>query len=103
MKVRCLGGAAKRHSHDIDCNVDSVTIVNGLDAVEELFSDEADGPLDPERKRMFMTMKREVLRIGGYRQEFFVSQTPELAAMADVVIDLEKFRCPQRDRACLSM
>ena len=27
-----------------------------------LFSDEADGPLDPERKRMFMAMKREVLR-----------------------------------------
>jgi exonuclease SbcC len=58
---------------------------------ETLFSDEADGPLDPERKRMFMTMKREVLRIGGYTQEFFVSQTPELAAMADVVIDLEAF------------
>lgn len=61
---------------------------------ETLFSDEADGPLDPERKRMFMAMKREVLRIGGYTQELFVSQTPELAAMADVVIDLETFRCP---------
>ncbi|MCC6195617.1 MAG: DNA repair protein [Burkholderiales bacterium] len=59
---------------------------------ETLFSDEADGPLDPERKRMFMAMKREVLRIGGYRQEFFVSQTPELAAMADVIINLEHFR-----------
>jgi exonuclease SbcC len=57
---------------------------------ETLFSDEADGPLDPERKRMFMAMKREVLRIGGYRQEYFVSQTPELAAMADGVIDLEE-------------
>ena len=41
---------------------------------------------------MFMAMKREVLRIGGYRQEFFVSQAPELAAMADAVIDLEAFR-----------
>jgi exonuclease SbcC len=62
-----------------------------------LFSDEADGPLDPERKRMFMAMKREVLRIGGYTQEFFVSQTPEFAAMADVIIDLEAFRiAPQR-------
>ena len=54
-----------------------------------LFSDEADGPLDPERKRMFMAMKREVLRLGGYQREFFVSQTPELTAMADAVIDLE--------------
>jgi exonuclease SbcC len=51
---------------------------------------------------MFMAMKREVLRIGGYTQEFFVSQTPELAAMADVVIDLEQFRCAQREETCLS-
>lgn len=56
---------------------------------ETLFSDEADGPLDAERKRMFMMMKREVLRLGGYGQEFFVSQTPELTAMADAVIDLD--------------
>ena len=56
---------------------------------ETLFSDEADGALDPDRKRMFGVMKREVLRLGGYRREFFVSQTPELAGMADAVIDLE--------------
>lgn len=56
---------------------------------ETLFSDEADGPLDAERKRMFMAMKREILRLGGYEREFFVSQTPELTAMADVVIDLD--------------
>jgi exonuclease SbcC len=68
---------------------------------ETLFSDEADGPLDPERKRMFMAMKREVLRIGGYTQEFFVSQTPELATMADVVIDLEAFRSVPRSEANL--
>ncbi|MBU1364542.1 MAG: DNA repair protein [Gammaproteobacteria bacterium] len=54
-----------------------------------LFSDEADGPLDPERKRMFMAMKREVLRLGGYQREFFVSQTQELTTMADAVIDLD--------------
>ena len=54
-----------------------------------LFSDEADGALDPERKRMFMAMKREVLRLGGYEREFFISQTPELTAMADAVIDLD--------------
>ena len=59
---------------------------------EMLFSDEADGPLDPERKRMFMAMNREVLRVGGYTQEFFVSQTPELASMADLIIDLEQYR-----------
>jgi len=56
-----------------------------------LFSDEVDGPLDPERKRMFMAMKREVLRLGGYEQEFFVSQTTDLTATADTVIDLDGF------------
>ena len=54
-----------------------------------LFCDEADGPLDPERKRMFMDMKREVIRLGRYERDFFVSQTPQLTAMADVVIDME--------------
>lgn len=54
-----------------------------------LFSDEADGALDPARKRMFIAMKREVLRLGEYAREIFISQTPELTAMADVVIDLD--------------
>jgi exonuclease SbcC len=54
-----------------------------------LFSDEADGPLDPERKRMFVAMKREVLALGGYEREFYISQTPELTALADAVIDVE--------------
>ena len=61
-----------------------------------LFSDEADGALDPERKRMFMAMKREVLRLGGYEREFFVSQTPELTAMADAVIDLDALKAQSR-------
>ena len=34
---------------------------------------QADGPLDPDRKRMFMDMKREVIRLGGYQREFFVA------------------------------
>ena len=59
---------------------------------QTLFSDEADGPLDPERKRMFVQMKREVLRLGGYEQEIFVSQTPELWALADCVIDVGQLR-----------
>lgn len=56
-----------------------------------LFTDEADGALDLERKRMFMRMKREVLRLGGYQREFFVTQTSELAEMGDVVIDLDSY------------
>ncbi len=54
-----------------------------------LFCDETDGALDAQHKRMFIAMKREVLKLGGYEREFFVSQTPELTAMADAVIDLD--------------
>lgn len=57
---------------------------------QTLFSDEADGALDSDRKRQFMAMKRRVLDLGGYEQEFFVSQTPELWGMADAVVDLAK-------------
>jgi exonuclease SbcC len=53
-----------------------------------LFTDEADGPLDPERKRAFMRMKREVLKQGGYEREFFISHTPESVDEADAVIDV---------------
>lgn len=57
-----------------------------------IFTDEADGPLDSEHKRMFMAMKREVLRLGGYEREFYISQTPELAAMADAQLDVGAMR-----------
>ena len=59
-----------------------------------LFSDEVDGALDPARKRMFMAMKREVLRLGGYAREIFISQTPELTSMADAVINLDAWGPP---------
>lgn len=55
---------------------------------DTLFTDEADGALDPDRKRQFMKMKREVLRQGGYLREFFISQTPDLLDEADHVIDV---------------
>jgi hypothetical protein len=54
-----------------------------------LFTDETDGPLDPEKKRQFMRMKREVFRLSGIDREFFISHTPELVAEADAVIDAE--------------
>ncbi|WP_168788881.1 AAA family ATPase [Paraburkholderia aromaticivorans] len=53
-----------------------------------LFTDEADGPLDPEKKRQFVRMKREVLKRGGYGREFFITHTPELLEEADAVIDV---------------
>ncbi|CAE6860860.1 hypothetical protein R75461_07974 [Paraburkholderia nemoris] len=56
---------------------------------QTLFTDESDGPLDTRRKLQFLRMKREVLRLGGYEREFFISHTPELVAEADAVIDVE--------------
>jgi exonuclease SbcC len=53
-----------------------------------LFSDESDGALDTESKRRYLSMKREVLRLGGYAVEFFISQTEELVDLADAVIDV---------------
>jgi DNA repair protein SbcC/Rad50 len=57
---------------------------------DTLFCDESDGALDPERKRQFMAMKRAVLKSGGYKREFLITQTPELWGMADYVIDVSK-------------
>lgn len=57
-------------------------------AEQTLFSDEADGPLDPDRKRQFMQMKRAVLSKGNYSREYFITQTPELWEEADHIIDV---------------
>lgn len=53
---------------------------------ETLFSDEADGPLDPERKRHYLQVKRTMLDRGGYRQEIYISQSPEIWGLADAKI-----------------
>ncbi|WP_439673148.1 Nuclease SbcCD subunit C (plasmid) [Cupriavidus necator] len=74
-----------------ECLTRGIALYRAQDAqqpFQTLFTDEADGPLDPERKRAFMKMKREVLRLGGYEREFFISQTPDLVDEADGVIDV---------------
>ncbi|OPY84310.1 MAG: chromosome segregation protein [Syntrophorhabdus sp. PtaU1.Bin153] len=55
-----------------------------------IMTDEKDGALDAEKKKEFFAMKRRVLELGGYNQEFCITQTPELIAMADAVIKLSK-------------
>ncbi|WP_434034786.1 SMC family ATPase [Cupriavidus sp. a3] len=74
-----------------ECLTRGIALYRAQDAqqpFQTLFTDEADGPLDAERKRAFMKMKREVLRLGGYEREFFISQTPDLVDEADAVIDV---------------
>jgi len=57
---------------------------------QTLFTDETDGPFDPQVKRTFMEMKRAVLKKGGYLREYFITHTPELWALADYTIDVTK-------------
>jgi exonuclease SbcC len=57
---------------------------------QTLFTDETDGPFDPQVKRTFMEMKRAVLKKGGYQREYFITHTPELWALADYTIDVTK-------------
>ncbi|RZT29070.1 sbcc family protein [Cupriavidus agavae] len=74
-----------------ECLTRGIALYRAQDAqqpFQTLFTDEADGPLDPDRKRAFMKMKREVLRVGGYEREYFISQTPDLVDNADGVIDV---------------
>lgn len=55
---------------------------------QTLFSDEADGALDPSNKRNFLAMKRYVLNRGGYEREYFITHTPELLEIADHIVDV---------------
>ena len=68
-----------------------------------LFTDESDGPLDPERKRDFMAMKRRVLELGAYEQEYFVTHSPDLLAFADRIIDLDCLKLDETETSQLGM
>ena len=56
------------------------------------FSDETDGPLDHERKRQFVEMKRKSLELSGHKQEFFISHSSEICELADAVINFDDFQ-----------
>jgi exonuclease SbcC len=61
---------------------------NGRD-LATIYTDERDGALDPEKKRAYFRMKQKVLALGGYEQEYCITHTPELLAMANAVISLK--------------
>jgi len=61
---------------------------NGRDYAT-IYTDERDGALDPEKKRAYFRMKQKVLALGGYDQEYCITHTPELLAMANAVISLK--------------
>jgi len=57
---------------------------------DTLFVDEADGPLDSQKKVEFWQMKKKVLELGGYRSEITITQTPGLMSLADAVMEFTK-------------
>ncbi|MCX5814963.1 MAG: AAA family ATPase [Proteobacteria bacterium] len=57
---------------------------------ECIFSDEKDGALDTEKKKEFFDMKKRVLELGGYKNEFCITQTDALLSRADAVIELKR-------------
>lgn len=48
-----------------------------------LMTDERDGALAHDVKRSFFKLKREVLKLGGFESEYFVSHTPTAHELAD--------------------
>jgi len=62
-------------------------MANGI-RCDTLYTDEVDGALDSKKKTEFFAMKREALKMGGYKKEFCISHTKELCDMADAVIKL---------------
>lgn len=58
--------------------------------VQTLISDERDGALDKTKKLEYCAMKRQVLKLGGYVQEFFVSHAPDLWDLADATITIDQ-------------
>ena len=62
-------------------------MANGI-RCDTLYTDEVDGALDFKKKTEFFAMKREALKMGGYKKEFCISHTKELCDMADAVIKL---------------
>jgi exonuclease SbcC len=50
---------------------------------EALMTDERDGALSYDAKRNFFRLKKEVLYLGGFESEFFISHTPDAQDVAD--------------------
>lgn len=56
---------------------------------DTLFSDEKDGALDEENRIRYMRLKNEVLNLGGFKREYFISHSKDAIAEADYVIKLD--------------
>lgn len=56
--------------------------------VATLWRDECDGKLDPENASRYPAMLRRALELGGFRNVFYVSHRPEVAAQADATINV---------------
>ncbi len=58
------------------------------------FSDEMDGPLDPENAVNFINMYRSFMKFGGFEDGFFISHKPECRSLADHTLMFEAGKNP---------
>ena len=58
------------------------------------FSDESDGPLDPENAQNYVSMYRSFMDVGRFDSFIFISHRPECRSMADHVLMFEKGKNP---------
>jgi len=54
------------------------------------YADEDDGALDPEHRQVYVAMRREILRVGGFSRQFFISHDPAVWLQADARITVRK-------------
>lgn len=59
-------------------------------SIKSTFTDEKDSALDMDLRKYYFQVKRKVLELGGFDQEYCITHTEELKTLADAVIRLSK-------------
>ncbi len=63
-------------------------------AFESFFSDESDGPLDPDNAINFINMYQSFMKLGGFTNGYFISHRPSCRAMAENILKFEYGKNP---------
>ena len=65
----------------------AIALYNKADhPLQTLFRDESAGALDVETAPLYVEMLKKAMKIGGFRQTFFITHSPDCAEMADAVL-----------------
>jgi exonuclease SbcC len=61
---------------------------------ESFFSDESDGPLDPDNAINFINMYQAFMKIGGFKSGYFISHRPACRNLAQHILVFERGKNP---------